>query len=98
MRSVRPFNPRCMDVWDGRAAEGFVPRLFGRLSAAVARPEAFVVRFTRPAFARSRAEFPRELRSPGCPEGTCGAGAAKCGTPTGERCTAKPPPPPKCPP
>ena len=65
MWSVRPFNAECGDISDGRAVEGFMPRLFGRLSAALVRPEAFPVPLARPTFVRLRVEDLTELCNAG---------------------------------
>src|ERR1700686_93764 len=99
MWSVRPFNPRCGDVCDERAVEGFGPRLFGRLSAGVARPEVFPVRLPRATFVRPRVVRPPELcRTSGRDdpnEWTFAARVAKRGTPPEVRGMPKPTPPPR---
>src|SRR4029077_20533345 len=100
MWSVRPFNPRCGNVCDGRAVEGFVPRLFGRLSAAVVRPEVFPVRlggtFVRPRVGRPP-ELCRTSGRDGPNEWTFVPRVAMCGTPPEERGMPKPTPPPRVP-
>src|ERR1700732_3680606 len=101
MWSVRPFNPRCGDVCDERAVERFVPRLFGRLSASVARPEVFPVRSPRATFVRPRVGRPpglcRTIGRDGPNEWTFAARFAMWGTPPEERDMPKLTPPPRLP-
>ena len=76
-----------------------MPRLFGRLSAAVARPEVFPVRLPRATFVRPRAGRPPELcrtsGRDGPNEWTFAARVAMCGTPPEVRGMPKLTPPPR---
>src|SRR5438874_7616239 len=94
MWSVRPFNPCCGNVRDGRAAEGIVPRLRATLEAAAR----LILRFCpeKTCCLVRDIPIPREKRGPP---------SEKRGTPPPKRPAGRPkptppprPPPPKWPP
>src|SRR4029077_20813545 len=88
MWSVRPFNPRCGDVGDGRVAEGIVPRLRAMLEGAAR----LIPRFC----AEKTCGLVRDIPIP--PEKR-GPPPEKCGTPPPKRPPKPPPlPPPEWPP
>src|SRR5438034_7348976 len=93
MWPVRPFNPRCGNVRDGRAAEGIAPRLAtlkaaGRLIPRSAPEKTYGLIRDIP--------IPPEKR--GTPLAKCGTPPPKCPIGTPKPTPPPRPPPPKCPP